>query len=57
MANDERKGVEVTDRTRFTVEEAQEVGETIGIDWSSAPFDIEQLRIGMGVSPAANARD
>jgi hypothetical protein len=30
-------------------DEARGVGEQIGIDWESAPFDVEQLRIGMEV--------
>lgn len=34
---------------RFTEEQAREVGEVIGIDWSSAPFDVEQFRAGMDV--------
>jgi Protein of unknown function (DUF5661) len=33
----------------FSPEDAQRIGEEIGIDWSSAPFDVEQFRIGMGV--------
>jgi hypothetical protein len=33
----------------FTAEEARRVGEQIGIDWSSAPFDVEQFRVGMNV--------
>ncbi len=36
-------------RTSFTVEEARQVGETIGIDWASVPFDVEQFRTGMDV--------
>jgi hypothetical protein len=39
----------MTDRTRFTTEEAREIGERIGIDWSDAPFDVEQFRAGMDV--------
>jgi hypothetical protein len=39
----------MTDRTRFTTEEAREIGERIGIDWSAAPFDVEQFRAGMDV--------
>jgi len=31
----------------FTKEEAKEVGEKLGIDWSK--FDVEQFRIGMDV--------
>lgn len=32
-----------------TAEEARAIGERIGIDWGSARFDVEQLRIGLGV--------
>jgi Protein of unknown function (DUF5661) len=37
------------DQTSFTEKEAWQVGEAIGIDWSSAPFDAEQFRMGMDV--------
>ena len=33
----------------FSAEQARDVGEQIGIDWDSAPFDIEQFRAGMDV--------
>ena len=33
----------------FTSDEARRVGEEIGIDWASAPFDVEQFRRGMEV--------
>jgi hypothetical protein len=33
----------------FTVEEARQVGERIGIDWATAPFDVEEYRAGMDV--------
>jgi hypothetical protein len=33
----------------FTAAEARQVGEQIGIDWSAAPFDVEQFRRGMEV--------
>jgi hypothetical protein len=36
-------------KTTFTAEEARRVGEQIGIDWASAPFDVEQFRMGMDV--------
>jgi hypothetical protein len=36
-------------RHEFTAEEARRFGEEIGIDWASAPFDVEQFRIGMNV--------
>ena len=43
---------------------ARRFGEEIGIEWSTAPFDVEQLRIGMNVElehglhdPATNVTD
>jgi hypothetical protein len=33
----------------FTSQQARDAGETVGIDWASAPFDVEQFRIGMDV--------
>ena len=36
-------------RKSFTAEEARLVGERIGIDWASAPFDVDQFRRGMDV--------
>jgi Protein of unknown function (DUF5661) len=39
----------MTERRRFTVEEARRVGEEIGIDWPSSPFGVEEFRDGMDV--------
>ena len=36
-------------KNEFTSEEARRFGEEIGINWSTAPFDVEQFRIGMNV--------
>jgi hypothetical protein len=36
-------------RQAFTVEEARRFGEEIGIDWASAPFDVDQFSAGMNV--------
>jgi hypothetical protein len=36
-------------RKSFTSEEARRIGEQVGVDWASAPFDVEQLRMGMDV--------
>jgi len=33
----------------FSNNEARSIGEQIGIDWSSAPFDVDQFRRGMDV--------
>lgn len=34
-------------KENFTIEEAKEIGEQLGIDWNK--FDTEQFRIGMGI--------
>jgi hypothetical protein len=36
-------------RKSFTAEEARRIGEQIGINWSSAPFDLDEFRAGMDV--------
>jgi Protein of unknown function (DUF5661) len=36
-------------RQDFTTDEARQIGEQIGIDWASSPFDVEQFQRGMGV--------
>jgi len=48
----------------FATDEARRIGEAIGIDWNSAPFDVEQFRMGMDVElehglhdPATNVTD
>ena len=33
----------------FTADEARSIGEEIGIVWETAPFDVEQFRMGMNV--------
>jgi Protein of unknown function (DUF5661) len=54
----------VSSSKRFSAEEAKRVGERIGIDWETAPFDVEQFRAGMDVElehgthdPATNVTD
>lgn len=46
-AHDERSTM--PERNSFTAEEAKNIGDRIGIDWSTAPFDVEQFRMGMDV--------
>lgn len=43
--------------TGFTTEQARLVGTEIGIDWATAPFDLEQFRMGMEVELEHGARD
>jgi Protein of unknown function (DUF5661) len=39
----------VAEQTHFSADDAQRVGTEIGIDWGSAPFELEQFRSGMDV--------
>jgi hypothetical protein len=41
--------IEVTAGKSFTTDEARRIGEEIGIEWASSPFDVEQFRMGMDV--------
>jgi Protein of unknown function (DUF5661) len=36
-------------RKGFSADEARGIGEQIGIDWNSSPFDVEEFRRGMDV--------
>lgn len=36
-------------RDDFSAEEARRIGEQIGIDWDSSPFDVDQFRRGLDV--------
>lgn len=44
-------------RTGFSTDEARRIGEEIGIDWETAPFDVEQFRSGMDVELEHGLRD
>ncbi len=37
----------MTNRKHFTTEEARQIGEALGIDWSK--FDVEQFRMGLDI--------
>jgi len=49
---------------RFTVEEARQIGQQLGINWDAAPFDVEQFHRGLEVElehglhdPSTNVTD
>jgi hypothetical protein len=42
---------------RFTENDARRIGSHIGIDWASAPFDVEQFRMGLAVELEHGAHD
>ena len=44
-------------REGFTADEARRIGEQIGIDWTTVPFDVEQFRRGMDVELEHGLRD
>lgn len=44
-------------RDAFTVEEAREIGVSLGVDWAHAAFDPEQLAAGMNVELEHGSRD
>ncbi len=41
----------------FTAEQAREIGEAIGIDWSTSRFDVDQFRMGLDVELEHGRRD
>ena len=54
----------MTERKSFTVQEARQIGEQVGINWEAAPFEVEQFRRGLDVElehglhdPATNVTD
>jgi hypothetical protein len=47
----------MTTHGRVSTDEAGRVGERLGIDWASAPFDVEQFRAGMEVELEHGTRD
>jgi hypothetical protein len=54
----------MTERKSFTVQEARQIGEQVGIDWEAAPFEVEQFRRGLDVElehglhdPSTNVTD
>jgi hypothetical protein len=46
-----------TKTTHFTLEEARTLGETIGIDWTTSPFEAEEFRTGLEVELEHGAHD
>lgn len=41
----------------FTADEARSIGEQLGVDWTSSPFDVDQFRAGMDVELEHGTRD
>jgi Protein of unknown function (DUF5661) len=41
----------------FTAADARMIGEEIGIDWTTSPFDVEQLCMGMNVEAEHGLHD
>ena len=47
----------MTATRRFTEEEARRIGTQIGIDWTSASFDVDQFRRGLEVELEHGSHD
>jgi hypothetical protein len=47
----------MTEHESFTAAQAREVARAIGIDWSTAAFDVEQFRAGMDVELEHGSHD
>lgn len=41
----------------FSLEQAKQIGESIGIDWTTAPFSVKQFRVGLEVELEHGSRD
>ena len=41
----------------FNTSDARSIGEQLGIDWGSSPFDVEQFRAGMDAELEHGTRD
>ncbi len=41
----------------FSTADARRIGERIGIDWQSSPFEVEQFRMGLAVELEHGRRD
>lgn len=46
-----------TTTSRFTAEEARSIGESIGIDWTTSPFPLEEFHMGLDVELEHGAHD
>jgi hypothetical protein len=47
----------MSEKGRFTAEEARAAGERIGVDWETSQFDVEQFRKGMDVELEHGTQD
>lgn len=41
----------------FSLDQAKQIGEAIGIDWNTAPFSVKQFRVGLEVELEHGKRD
>jgi len=44
-------------KKHFSAEDARRIGEALGINWGTSPFDTEQYRMGMDVELEHGSRD
>lgn len=51
------KNIKPTPQKSFTLEEAERIGNVLGIDWKTSKFNAEQFRVGMNVELEHGRRD
>jgi len=42
---------------KFTIEEARKIGASVGINWDTARFDVDQYRMGLDIELEHGTRD
>ena len=47
----------MSEKHRFTTDQARGIGEEIGIDWEAAAFDVEQFQAGLDVELEHGSHD
>ena len=47
----------MSDASQFTVNDARRIGEQIGIDWGTSPFEPEQFNLGLNVELEHGSHD
>ncbi len=47
----------MSETSRFSADQARDIGAQIGIDWAATPFDVEQFRMGLEVEMEHGPRD
>jgi Protein of unknown function (DUF5661) len=50
-------GAPMSHGPQFTADQARQIGQQLGIDWTASPFDVEQFRTGLDEELEHRRRD